>query len=119
MAPASYALILTSCILRQSPRVLEDDGTSPRVVSSDWECRWPDAVPARIHGAFVVLELDVSAAGIPTSIEILRDPGYGFGASARSCAGRMRYRPAVGPDGVARSGRFKLRIHFDEPRDTE
>ncbi len=65
--------------------------------SLSWNCGFPaEADMEQIDYATVTLSVTVGADGRAKSVTVLKDPGYGFGSLARSCAFRMRY--AVGLD---------------------
>lgn len=56
----------------------------------------PEADAEQINQAFVRVVVIVNASGKPTSVNILSDPGYGFGRIAQRCA--MRWTYPVGLD---------------------
>jgi protein TonB len=74
-----------------------------RPVSLDdeqWQCAWPrEADAAEVDLQTVVLRVRVKADGSAGSVDVLQDPGLGFGAAARACALQTRFEPAPGPDG--------------------
>jgi periplasmic protein TonB len=66
------------------------------------DCGFPaEADLEQINQARVSIAVTVDADGTARSVTVLKDPGYGFGALARSCALRKRYRPALDTDGNA------------------
>ena len=88
-----------------------------RPVSLDqaaWNCPWPaEADAQQIDQQTVVLRVTVRADGGADRVDVLSDPGFGFGAAARLCALRTRFEPAVDPQGravVALSP--PIRVHF-------
>ena len=80
-------------------------GTAPAVnrsravrrVSDTWDdCGFPDeADQEQVHQAWVRIVVSVDATGRATKVDIVKDPGYGFGRLAQKCALRKRYRPAL------------------------
>ncbi|MDC3954472.1 energy transducer TonB [Polyangium jinanense] len=61
-----------------------------------WDCDFPpEAEAAGIRNALVVLQIVVRADGRAQKVEVVSDPGYGFGAQARYCAAQHHYRPAL------------------------
>jgi len=74
-----------------------------RSVSLDddqWHCPWPqEADAAEIDQQAVVIRVAVKPDGIAARVDLLTDPGHGFGAAARNCALRTRFEPAKDKDG--------------------
>jgi periplasmic protein TonB len=68
--------------------------------ATDWNCSrlFPNDQDAGDQ-ATVLISVTVLPNGAPRSVAVLRDPGHGFGAAARSCALGERYRPALDRDG--------------------
>jgi protein TonB len=65
------------------------------ISSRSWNCPFPAAADvAQIDRAVVLVSVTLNTAGKPSRVNILRDPGYGFGAAARRCAYTKSYRPA-------------------------
>jgi protein TonB len=81
---------------------------------SAWNCPWPaEADAEQVNEQTVVLQASVRADGRADNVDILRDPGFGFGAAARLCALRTRFDPArdgTGQPIIARSP--PIRVHF-------
>jgi len=72
---------------------------------TSWKCPFP--AQADVSGtdyAVTVIVVRVSVGGAPTAVQIVSDPGHGFGAAARSCAMSRRYAPAVSASGIAVAG---------------
>jgi protein TonB len=46
----------------------------------------------------------VRADGLAESVDIVSDPGHGFGAAARECALKQKFEPARNSDGNAVAG---------------
>jgi protein TonB len=59
----------------------------------------PEADPAGIDHAAAVVIVTVSPEGAPELVEVVDDPGHGFGRAARSCALRLHYLPARDREG--------------------
>jgi protein TonB len=61
----------------------------------------PEADAEQINQARVRVVVVVGADGRPTSVNVLNDPGYGFGRIARNCAMRFTYPPGLDKFGNA------------------
>ncbi|HVK62886.1 MAG TPA: energy transducer TonB, partial [Polyangium sp.] len=60
-----------------------------------WDCEFPKAADAAgIDDAIVVLMVAVAANGSPEWVQIVSDPGHGFGMVAAQCAMARTYSPA-------------------------
>jgi protein TonB len=57
-----------------------------------WDCDFPWA--NGLAHAKVGLVVNVRPDGTPESVEIVSDPGHGFGPAAHDCAMRQRFLPA-------------------------
>lgn len=67
-----------------------------------WSCPFPgEADRQQIHRASAIIVVTVSPAGRPSSVQVVSDPGYGFGQAARQCAYGRSYRPALDRTGTA------------------
>jgi protein TonB len=81
---------------------------------SAWNCPWPvEADAEQVNEQTVVLQASVRADGRVDNVDILSDPGFGFGANARLCALRTRFEPArdgTGQPIIAMSP--PIRVHF-------
>jgi outer membrane biosynthesis protein TonB len=67
-----------------------------------WDCPWPaSADRAGVNHAAVMVTVDVTADGKPSSAHLVMDAGHDFGADAVACALQYRYRP--GRDKLGRS----------------
>ncbi|MEM1032662.1 MAG: hypothetical protein AAGN82_20115 [Myxococcota bacterium] len=93
---------------RGSGRAAEwDRSRMARPASGAWNCArlFPAAADAAdVHHALVTVVVEVSAAGQPARVSVVRDPGHGFGAAARACALGQRYVAALDPRGRAIRG---------------
>jgi periplasmic protein TonB len=81
---------------------------------SEWACPWPPEADARqVNQETVVLRVAVRPDGRAERVEVLEDPGFGFGGQARQCALATRFSPARDEEGrpvAALSA--PLRVHF-------
>lgn len=60
----------------------------------------------------VSIAVTVSGDGRAKSVTVLKDPGFGFGKAARSCAMRMSYKPALNATGQAVEQTFSFNVRF-------
>jgi protein TonB len=80
---------------------------------AEWNAPFPsEADSAQIDEAYVVIKIDVRADGTPSSVQVLKDPGNGFGREARRYALTKRYNPAFDHDGHPTTGTFRINVHF-------
>jgi periplasmic protein TonB len=79
-----------------------------------WNCPWPAEADARqVDQETVVLRVAVAADGRADRVDILGDPGFGFGRAARQCALGTRFEPARDPAGVPIAALSPpIRVHF-------
>jgi protein TonB len=42
----------------------------------------------------VIIRVDVKADGTASRVEVVSDPGFGFGSAAKACALHTRFEPA-------------------------
>ena len=88
-----------------------------RAVSLDqsaWNCPWPaEADAEQVNEQTVVLQARVGADGRAEHVDLLSDPGFGFGAAASLCALRTRFEPAWDGAGQPISSESPpIRVHF-------
>ncbi len=97
------------------------DGTAARsrarAVQLDvaaWSCPWPAEADARqVDQETVVLRVAVAADGRADRVDVLDDPGFGFGRAARQCALGTRFEPARDPTGAPVAALSPpIRVHF-------
>jgi TonB family protein len=89
-------------------------GSEPSVRLPFPPCAFPSASDkAKIDEAIVILRVHVSAQGKVTHVEILKDPGHDFGATAQACAAKGQFTPAQDAQGQPVAGNAIMRIHFD------
>jgi protein TonB len=89
-----------------------------RPVSIDqpsWNCPWPAEADARqVDQETVVLRVAVRADGRVDRVDVLADPGFGFGRQARECALTSRaFTPALDASGAPVAAMSPpIRVHF-------
>jgi protein TonB len=81
---------------------------------SAWNCPWPaEADAEQVNEQTVLLRADVRSDGRADRVDVLIDPGLGFGAAARLCALRTRFEPARDGAGQPIAGQSpRIRVHF-------
>ena len=81
---------------------------------SAWTCPWPaEADAQQVDEQTVVLRVAVRADGRAERVEVVRDPGYGFGPAARQCALGTRFEPARDGGGQPVAALSPpIRVHF-------
>jgi protein TonB len=81
---------------------------------SAWNCPWPaEADAEQVNEQTVVLQARVGADGRAESVDVLSDPGFGFGAAARLCTLRTRFEPARDAAGQPITAQSPpIRVHF-------
>jgi protein TonB len=81
---------------------------------SAWNCPWPaEADAQQVNEQTVVLRVTVRPDGRADKVEVLSDPGFGFGAAARLCALRTAFDPARDPAGQPIAALSPpIRVHF-------
>jgi protein TonB len=81
---------------------------------SAWSCPWPAEADARqVDEETVVLRAAVSRDGRVEHVDVVSDPGFGFGAAARVCALATRFEPARDAAGQATAALSPpIRVHF-------
>jgi protein TonB len=81
---------------------------------SAWVCLWPaEADAAQVDEQTVVIRVLVRADGYAERVELVADPGLGFGRAARSCALGTRFQPARNNAGESITATSPpIRVHF-------
>jgi protein TonB len=83
-------------------------------VSRSWNCPFPpEADIEQINYMRVSVVVQVSAEGNPKSVEVLNDPGFGFGRAARQCALKQAYRSAMNRNGQAIAHSLATVVKFE------
>lgn len=79
-----------------------------------WSCPWPSqAQGLDLDEQTVLLRAVVGATGKASTVEILEEPGYGFGDAALNCAKQAKFEPARDSDGTAyEASSPKIRVRF-------
>jgi protein TonB len=100
-----------------APAPRKDDRTrgAGLLGSTDWnDCPFPGEADAdQIDRASVMIQVKVKPDGSPESVQVVQDPGHGFGREAKKCAMRKRYTEALDADGKAIGGTTKpFRVQF-------
>ncbi len=96
------------------------NGLSPQggrpvtLAEGTWACPWPAQADAeRIDAQTVVIRVRVGPSGVVDAVELVSDPGAGFGAAAEVCARRTRFAPARDDAGSAIAAWSPpVRVHF-------
>ena len=102
----------------EAPRSAPSSARSrARAVSLDqsaWNCPCPaEADAEQINEQTVVLQASVRADGRTEHVDVLSDPGFGFGAAARLCSLRTRFEPARDMAGQPIAAQSPaIRVHF-------
>jgi protein TonB len=87
----------------------------PQLHSRNWPCGWPsEAEDLDIDETYVTVRADISINGEVTDVEVMSDPGHGFGKRAALCARtRVSFDPALDAAGNKVAGKTPpLRIKF-------
>jgi protein TonB len=81
---------------------------------SAWNCPWPAEADARqVDQETVVIRVAVGIDGHADRVEVLQDPGFGFGPAARQCALATRFGAARDPVGDPIAALSPpIRVHF-------
>lgn len=82
---------------------------------ASWNCPWPAEADARqVDQETVVIRVAVRADGRVDRVDVLDDPGFGFGRAARECALASRaFGPALDPGGAPVAALSPpIRVHF-------
>jgi periplasmic protein TonB len=79
-----------------------------------WSCPWPAEADARqVDQETVVLRVAVGVDGHADRVDIVQDPGFGFGRAAHQCALATRFEPARDPNGAPIAALSPpIRVHF-------
>jgi protein TonB len=90
-----------------------DRSRAPKLHEGEWNAEFPEeANAAQIDDAYVTIEVVVKQDGRASSVQILSDPGHGFGRQAHNFALAHRFDPALDHDGHAVDGTMRVRVHF-------
>jgi periplasmic protein TonB len=79
----------------------------------EWRCPFPaEADTAQIDDAYVTLKIGVRPDGSAETVQVVADPGNGFGREARRCATSLRYQTELDHQGTPIAGTITTRVHF-------
>ena len=88
-------------------------GPRARTPAALAKCPFPAASDkANIDQATVNLKVAVDAKGRVTSVSVMNDPGYGFGAAAKACVAKATWDAALDGNGNEVAGESVLRMLF-------
>ena len=84
------------------------------LTDDEWSCPWPkEADTAQINEQVAVVRVIVTERGVVESVEVMSDPGSGFGSAAAACAKRAHFSPAYDHDGnPIRARSAPIRVRF-------
>lgn len=91
-----------------------DHSRAPRLAGGvQWNCPFPaEANMEQIDQATVSLQVQVAADGNVQTVNVLSDPGYGFGREAQRCARRKRWDPGIDKKGAATGALARIKVRF-------
>lgn len=79
-----------------------------------WDCPFPEeADEEEIDHAVVTLKIAVGVDGTTQSVEVVSDPGDGFGREAKRCALRKRFQSALDRAGTPIASTALINVRFD------
>jgi protein TonB len=85
--------------------------------NTDWNCSsfWPsEADSEQIDQALVTIQVTVGTDGKPQRVDVIKDPGHGFGLAARKCAMRESFATGLDVAGNAITSQTKpFRVRFE------
>jgi len=84
--------------------------------SSDWnDCPFPaEADAEQIDRQTVLIKVNVKPDGSPLSVDVVQDPGHGFGREAKKCAMRKKYAAGMDANGQPIASTTKpFRVRFE------
>jgi periplasmic protein TonB len=78
-----------------------------------WDCPFPEEADALgLDAALVTLRVDVDRQGGVARVDVVRDPGDGFGREARRCAMRKRWAPGLDRGGNPTPATAVVHVRF-------
>lgn len=78
-----------------------------------WDCPFPSEADLEdIHSAVVSLRVRVGKTGAVESVDVTRDPGFGFGREARRCALRKKWQPGLDRNGQTTESVAIVNVRF-------
>ncbi len=79
-----------------------------------WDCPFPEEADAEgVDEAVVTIKVSISASGEVDRVDVIKDPGLGFGRETRRCAMRKRWQPALSRTGSAVAQSHQLTVRFE------
>ena len=92
----------------------KDLSRAARPAEGSWNCGFPaEADMEQINSEKVLLVVTVGPDGRPQKVNVLSDPGFGFGRVARQCAMRKTYtQGSIAPETPSRLPRHRSRVRF-------
>jgi protein TonB len=83
------------------------------VVEKNWNCPFPSEADAEgVNSAKVQVVVTVAPDGRARTATVVKDPGFGFGKAARTCAMRMAYSSALNAAGQPIEQTFNINVRF-------
>jgi len=80
---------------------------------ASWDCPFPhEADEEGIHQAVATIEVNVSAAGKVSTVNVVQDPGNGFGRAAKRCAFNKDWSPGTNAEGSPIAATTVVRVRF-------
>jgi outer membrane biosynthesis protein TonB len=78
-----------------------------------WDCPFPEEADSEgLDQALVTLQVKIAADGDVDQVEVVKDPGFGFGREARRCALRKRWQAGRNKAGEAIAASRLLNVRF-------
>ena len=110
-------LALSGCISSSSVQAQDAPETPGAIhVSSPGclYCPFPEfpKKAGKTKSAAVQLDVNISADGHATGIQVVQDPGSGFGEKAVEAVKKWKFKPARRPDGTPVAVRIKIEVVF-------
>jgi periplasmic protein TonB len=97
-----------------STAAVPDRSSAVALEAQSWSCPWPQEADAeQIDEQSVIIRVVVTPDGAADSVEVVSDPGHGFGRAATTCALQTRFTPARDGAGTpirARSPPIRVRF---------
>jgi protein TonB len=94
-----------------APKV--DMSRAPTVLDKNWDCPFPSEADAEgVNSAKVHVVVTVAPDGRARTVTVVKDPGFGFGKAARTCAMRKAYASALDASGKPIEQTFSVNVRF-------
>jgi periplasmic protein TonB len=95
----------------KAPAAAVDRSRAAGIVERNWDCPFPPEAD-RINFQQVNVAVTVSAQGKALDVQVLGNPGFGFGRAAQRCAWSKTYVPALDSSGAAVSTTISIVVNF-------